>query len=88
MDIAFSAERSIEDGIEEISQAEVSTVVISYAVMFIYIAIALGKIRSFRYLMVCKNRLEKVQRNESTVNLCFHRLNQRLLWQQEAFSLF
>ncbi len=52
MDFAFSAERSIEDGIDEISQAELPTVVISYAVMFIYIAIALGKIRSFRYLMV------------------------------------
>lgn len=55
MDFAYSAERSIEDGIEEISQAEVPTVVVSYVVMFIYIAIALGKIRSFRYLMVCGN---------------------------------
>lgn len=52
MDLAFSAERSIEDGIEEISQAEVPTVIVSYAVMFVYIAIALGKIRSCRYLMV------------------------------------
>lgn len=53
MDFAFSAERSIEDGIDEISQAEVPTVIISYVVMFIYVAFALGKIRSFRYLMVC-----------------------------------
>lgn len=44
-DFAFSAERSIEDGIDEISSAEIPTVVISYAVMFIYITIALGKIR-------------------------------------------
>lgn len=56
MDIAFSAERSIEDGIEEISQAEVPIVIISYVVMFIYIAIALGRITSFRYLMVCEKR--------------------------------
>lgn len=55
MDIAFSAERSIEDGIEEISQAEMSTVVISYVVMFVYIALALGKIRSLRYLFVSAN---------------------------------
>ncbi|XP_037025848.1 NPC intracellular cholesterol transporter 1 homolog 1b [Bradysia coprophila] len=52
MEFAFSAERSIEDGIEEISQAEIPTVVVSYVVMFIYIAIALGKIRSCRYLMI------------------------------------
>ena len=52
MDFAFSAERSIEDGIEEISQAEVSVVVGSYLVMFIYITIALGKIRNFKNLLV------------------------------------
>ncbi|XP_055844518.1 NPC intracellular cholesterol transporter 1 homolog 1b [Episyrphus balteatus] len=46
MDIAFSAERSIQDAIVELSEGEVLTVVISYAVMFIYVAIALGKIRS------------------------------------------
>lgn len=52
MDIAFSAERSIQDGLEEVSQADVSTVLISYAVMFFYIAIALGKIRSVKYFLV------------------------------------
>lgn len=52
MEIAFSAERSIEDGIAEMSEAESSTVLISYSVMFVYIAIALGKIRSFRSLLV------------------------------------
>lgn len=52
MEIAFSAERSIEDGIAEMSEAEFSTVIISYAIMFVYIAIALGKIRSFRSLLV------------------------------------
>lgn len=46
MEIAFSAERSIQDAIVELSEGEVSTVVISYVVMFIYVAIALGKIRS------------------------------------------
>lgn len=46
MDIAFSAERSIQDAIVELSEGEVLTVVISYLVMFVYVAIALGKIRS------------------------------------------
>uniref|UniRef100_W8BF01 Niemann-Pick C1 protein n=1 Tax=Ceratitis capitata TaxID=7213 RepID=W8BF01_CERCA len=46
MEIAFSAERSIQDGIVELSKGEASTVVISYVVMFVYVAFALGKIRS------------------------------------------
>lgn len=48
MEIAFSAERSIEDGIQELSEAEMSTVIISYVVMFVYIMIALGKISGIR----------------------------------------
>uniref|UniRef100_A0A182JGB1 Uncharacterized protein n=1 Tax=Anopheles atroparvus TaxID=41427 RepID=A0A182JGB1_ANOAO len=48
MDIAYSAERSIEDGIDEMSEAEMYTVIISYVVMFIYITISLGKIRGLR----------------------------------------
>lgn len=52
MDIAYSAERSIEDGIAELSEAETSTVIISYAIMFVYITIALGKFASFRTLLV------------------------------------
>uniref|UniRef100_A0A0K8UN34 Niemann-Pick C1 protein n=1 Tax=Bactrocera latifrons TaxID=174628 RepID=A0A0K8UN34_BACLA len=49
MEIAFAAERSIQDAIVELSEGEVSTVVISYVVMFIYVTIALGKIRSFQH---------------------------------------
>ena len=52
MSVAFSAERSIEDEIERESEAEVFTVVISYAVMFVYIAVALGHFRSFKTLLV------------------------------------
>lgn len=52
MDIAYSSERSIQDELERVSEAEMSTVIISYAVMFVYIAIALGHIKSFRTLMV------------------------------------
>lgn len=51
-DFAYSAERSIEDGIQELSDAEFSTVVISYVVMFVYITIALGKFKGFKNLFV------------------------------------
>lgn len=54
MDVAFSSERSIEDELERVSKAEVYTVIISYGVMFAYIAIALGHFRSFSTLLVSK----------------------------------
>ncbi|KAM9845012.1 NPC intracellular cholesterol transporter 1 [Aulostomus maculatus] len=50
--IAFTAERSIEDEINRESNSDVSTIVISYAIMFIYISLALGHIHSFRRVMV------------------------------------
>uniref|UniRef100_A0A673B615 SSD domain-containing protein n=1 Tax=Sphaeramia orbicularis TaxID=375764 RepID=A0A673B615_9TELE len=50
--IAFSAERSIEDEIDRESNSDISTIVISYAIMFIYISLALGHIHSLRRLMV------------------------------------
>ncbi|CAJ1072507.1 NPC intracellular cholesterol transporter 1 [Xyrichtys novacula] len=50
--IAFSAERSIEDELDRESASDVSTIVISYAIMFIYISLALGHIHSFRRIMV------------------------------------
>lgn len=43
MSIAFSAERSIQDEINRESQSDVATILISYTVMFIYIAFALGQ---------------------------------------------
>jgi hypothetical protein len=52
MSVAFSSERSIEDELERESEAEVVTVVISYAVMFVYIAVALGRFRSFMTILV------------------------------------
>lgn len=50
--IAFSAERSIEDELDRESDSDISTIVISYAIMFIYISLALGHIHSFRRVMV------------------------------------
>lgn len=52
MDIAYSAERSIQDGIEEISSAESVTVIISYLVMFIYVAFALGQFKGLGTFLV------------------------------------
>ncbi|KAL0126706.1 hypothetical protein PUN28_005221 [Cardiocondyla obscurior] len=46
MDVAWSTEKSIEDELERTSQAEIITMVISYLVMFLYVALALGKIRA------------------------------------------
>ncbi len=51
-DVKYRAERSIEDEIERESKSDIKTVLISYMIMFLYIAIALGRIRNLRYLLV------------------------------------
>lgn len=51
MDLTFSSERSIEDEIERVSQAEAGTAIISYVVMFVYIALSLGNIRSLKTIL-------------------------------------
>ncbi|XP_033613302.1 NPC intracellular cholesterol transporter 1 [Fukomys damarensis] len=43
--ISFSAERSVEDELNRESDSDVFTIAISYAVMFLYISLALGHIR-------------------------------------------
>ncbi|XP_075389176.1 NPC intracellular cholesterol transporter 1 isoform X1 [Tenrec ecaudatus] len=50
--ISFTAERSLEDELNRESKSDVFTVTISYAVMFLYISIALGHIKSCRRLLV------------------------------------
>ncbi|XP_063706480.1 NPC intracellular cholesterol transporter 1 homolog 1b-like [Culicoides brevitarsis] len=44
--VVFKAERSIEDGIQEMSNAEFLTVIVSYSLMFLYIVFSLGRIRN------------------------------------------
>ncbi|KAK9506477.1 hypothetical protein O3M35_008412 [Rhynocoris fuscipes] len=51
MDIAFSAERSIEDELDRESRSDVSTILVSYIIMFIYIAISLGHMTSCSTLL-------------------------------------
>lgn len=50
--ISFTAERSIEDELNRESESDIATVVTSYAVMFLYISLALGHIRSCSRLLV------------------------------------
>ena len=52
MSVAYQAERSIEDELNRTSQSDVSTIAISYCIMFAYIAIALGQARSCSRLLV------------------------------------
>lgn len=49
IDIAFSSERSIEDELLRESQSDVSTIIVSYLIMFVYIAISLGHVELERY---------------------------------------
>ncbi|XP_076149622.1 NPC intracellular cholesterol transporter 1 [Alosa pseudoharengus] len=50
--IAYNSESSIEREIERESNSDISTIVLSYAIMFIYISLALGHINSCRRLLV------------------------------------
>ncbi|XP_074112433.1 NPC intracellular cholesterol transporter 1 homolog 1b-like [Cotesia typhae] len=45
MEVAYSAERSIEDELQRTSVTEIQTVVISYAFMFLYIMLTLGQFK-------------------------------------------
>ncbi|XP_049876283.1 NPC intracellular cholesterol transporter 1 isoform X1 [Pectinophora gossypiella] len=52
MDIAYTSERSIEDELERESQSDVSTIIVSYFIMFAYIAISLGRFTTFSRLLI------------------------------------
>lgn len=52
MDIAFTSERSIEDELDRESQSDVLTILISYVIMFAYIAISLGNLSSCKRLLI------------------------------------
>ncbi len=52
MEIAFSAERSIEDELSRQSESDIFTVALSYLIMFAYIALALGEQNSLKRLAV------------------------------------
>ncbi|XP_076325889.1 NPC intracellular cholesterol transporter 1-like isoform X2 [Tachypleus tridentatus] len=50
--ISFKAERSVEDELERGSQSDITTIAISYIIMFVYIALALGEVKSWRTLLI------------------------------------
>ncbi|XP_031783378.1 NPC intracellular cholesterol transporter 1 isoform X3 [Nasonia vitripennis] len=52
MDLAFTSERSIEDELNRESQSDVLTILVSYVIMFAYIAISLGQIRNCSRLLI------------------------------------
>ncbi|KAJ2940417.1 hypothetical protein O0L34_g97 [Tuta absoluta] len=52
MDIAYTSERSIEDELARESESDVSTVLVSYLIMFAYIAISLGRFTTYSRLLV------------------------------------
>ncbi|CAG4956215.1 unnamed protein product [Parnassius apollo] len=52
MDIAYTSERSIEDELDRESQSDVSTILVSYFIMFAYIAIALGRFTTCSRLLI------------------------------------
>lgn len=43
MDVAYYSERSVEDELDRESQTDISTIAISYLVMFLYIVLTLGR---------------------------------------------
>ncbi|XP_015908024.1 NPC intracellular cholesterol transporter 1 isoform X1 [Parasteatoda tepidariorum] len=50
--IAFKAERSVEDELERGSHSDIVTIAISYIIMFVYIAVALGEVNTFKSMLV------------------------------------
>ncbi|XP_066248348.1 NPC intracellular cholesterol transporter 1 isoform X3 [Euwallacea similis] len=52
MDIAFTSERSVEDELDRESQGDVITILISYLIMFAYIAVSLGQVNSCSRLLI------------------------------------
>jgi len=50
--IAFYSERSIEDEIERQSQSDIFTIAISYLVMFVYVAVSLGRSTNLRNFLI------------------------------------
>ncbi|XP_063904619.1 NPC intracellular cholesterol transporter 1 homolog 1b isoform X3 [Zophobas morio] len=52
MEIAFTSERSIEDELDRESQSDVVTILISYIIMFAYIAVSLGQVNTCSRLLI------------------------------------
>nr|CAH8861848.1 unnamed protein product [Trichobilharzia regenti] len=52
VNVSFQAERSVEDEIDRQSNSDISTIAISYIVMFVYVSLFLGTYRSCKTIFV------------------------------------
>ena len=57
LNVAYYSERSVQDELDRQSQASAITVVVSYLVMFIYVAIALGRWRKNRVSLLIESKV-------------------------------
>ena len=62
-DIAYNAERGIEDELQRESEGEVTTIIISYLIMFFYISVSLGQAQNMRRMLV--SRVQSVHVRET-----------------------
>jgi hypothetical protein len=74
VDVAFRAERSIEDELDKQSQGDIPTVVISYGIMFAYIAITLGQVSLDDQVLLGNLSQAHAYINSSTMNRNCHSL--------------
>ena len=58
LQLAYSSERSVKDEIAKSSESQVITVLLSYLLMFAYIAIGLGQMKSMGRLLVRSHNYE------------------------------
>ena len=65
MEIAFYSERSIEDELARESAGDISTIVASYLIMFVYITFSLGKITHWKRFFVKHNKKSSVTNEKS-----------------------
>jgi len=50
--VYYNAERSIQDELNRQSQSDILTIAISYTIMFLYVTLTLGHIRSWRTCLI------------------------------------
>ncbi|KAL5968172.1 NPC intracellular cholesterol transporter 1 [Taenia solium] len=55
--VSFAAERSVEDEIVRQSHSDISTIIISYTIMVVYVSICLGNYRGLRTCLVSLSSL-------------------------------
>ena len=85
LSVAYQAERSIQDELHRTSESDVATIVVSYCIMLAYIAIALGRAKSFSGLLVRPSLFEFQAFDawvwsKSSLDFCLLRLRAKSRW--------